>query len=227
MALIFFIVALARMVYFCRLTLASLPGATQGDLQRMRRASIIAFLIMMFFSGPSLLAVFFPSLGLPQDNDVRFLPVASAIVGLIIAAIFDFKAERIKRRYQRKSDEFPPPVPGQLRWYHIVVAILLPYVGLPWGIVNLIKKRRRSGLVMTLVSAIVLILLGIQLLVVNSGAPRQGWFRQPLYNGLHLIYIGLRDRASAPVLKVAAKVGMKFIFENGKNGWEEVIRDRS
>lgn len=39
-------------------------------------------------------------------------------------------------------------------WYHYVIVILFPYVGIFWGIVNLIRRRTRSGLLLLLGSII-------------------------------------------------------------------------
>jgi hypothetical protein len=63
----------------------------------------------------------------------------------------------------------PPPPKGQLRWYHILVSILIPYVGLVWGIINLATKRRKSGLVMTLISGIWLAIM-VTIIVASSHA---------------------------------------------------------
>ena len=36
----------------------------------------------------------------------------------------------------------------QIRWYHVVFCLVVPYVAILWGIVNLIRKKRRSGLLL-------------------------------------------------------------------------------
>jgi hypothetical protein len=52
-----------------------------------------------------------------------------------------------------------------IRWFHVVFAIVVPYVGLPWGIVNLLRRKRRSGLLLVVVSIIVsVVALGIGLI---------------------------------------------------------------
>jgi hypothetical protein len=45
------------------------------------------------------------------------------------------------------------------RWYHVLVSIILPCVGLLWGIVNLCNNRRKSGLTMVITSVLVIILV--------------------------------------------------------------------
>lgn len=57
-----------------------------------------------------------------------------------------------------------------IRWFHVVFAIAVPYVGLPWGIMNLIRRKRRSGLLLVVVSIIVFVLaLGISLIASRGG----------------------------------------------------------
>ncbi|MBL9114338.1 MAG: hypothetical protein JNJ83_04975 [Verrucomicrobiaceae bacterium] len=53
----------------------------------------------------------------------------------------------------------------ELRWYHVLVAIVLPYVGIPWGIIHLIKERRRSGMSMILISGIWLAIIAAIIIV--------------------------------------------------------------
>jgi len=49
-------------------------------------------------------------------------------------------------------------VSDPIRWYHVLFALLLPYAALPWGIVNLVRKKRRSGLLMTIVPLVFVLL---------------------------------------------------------------------
>ena len=44
-----------------------------------------------------------------------------------------------------------------LRWYHVFIPVMLPYIGLPWGIINLCRSRFSSGLTMIIISLVVLI----------------------------------------------------------------------
>lgn len=53
----------------------------------------------------------------------------------------------------------PVTVSDGVQWYHIVVAVMIPYFGLPWGIVNLVRKRRKSGIMMTTISGIFLAII--------------------------------------------------------------------
>jgi DNA-directed RNA polymerase subunit RPC12/RpoP len=43
-----------------------------------------------------------------------------------------------------------------IRWYHVVFAVLLPYVSVPWGILNLFRGHRRSGRLLLLLPVIVI-----------------------------------------------------------------------
>ncbi len=43
-----------------------------------------------------------------------------------------------------------------VRYFHVLVAIVLPFIGLPWGIINLFRRRVSSGLVMTIISGVIL-----------------------------------------------------------------------
>ncbi len=45
-----------------------------------------------------------------------------------------------------------------IKWFHILVAILFPYIGLPWGIVNLCRNKLRSGPVMVMISIPILLI---------------------------------------------------------------------
>jgi hypothetical protein len=57
---------------------------------------------------------------------------------------------------------------GDIQWYHVMVAIIIPYIGLPWGIVNLVRKRRRSGLLMTTVSGGLLLFILVAIYFASS-----------------------------------------------------------
>lgn len=56
---------------------------------------------------------------------------------------------------------------GDIQWFHVMVAIIIPYVGLPWGILNLVRKRRRSGLLMTTVSGGLLLSLVVVIILIS------------------------------------------------------------
>ena len=65
---------------------------------------------------------------------------------------------RIKESEFNPSENIPETSDDYIAWYHILVAIFLPYVGLPWGIMNLVKRRPRSGRMMAIISGILLAL---------------------------------------------------------------------
>jgi len=44
-------------------------------------------------------------------------------------------------------------------WYHIVVSLLCPAIGLPWGIRCLLSKQKRSGRVMVIISSFLIVLM--------------------------------------------------------------------
>jgi len=50
------------------------------------------------------------------------------------------------------------------RWFHFPVAALLPVVGLPWGMVEVLRERWRPGLLLVTLSALSLALLFLTLL---------------------------------------------------------------
>ncbi len=47
------------------------------------------------------------------------------------------------------------PPADAVRWFHVVIAILFPCVGLVWGIVNLVHGKRRSGKLLIFLSLVV------------------------------------------------------------------------
>jgi hypothetical protein len=57
------------------------------------------------------------------------------------------------------------------QWYHVLAAVLFPYVGLPWGIVNIARGKRRSGWVLvslSLVVFLVALLIGLVSVRINT-----------------------------------------------------------
>jgi hypothetical protein len=178
-----FILLWVRLAHFRKLTTAQLPRATEDDLRSMRKASTTAFYIMLAFTILSFVPYGFMSVGhvepavygvngiIQQERHVPgeagYVSFAVAIFGLLVAAVFDFKAERIKKRCRAET---PGSTIDEIRWYHIVVAVMLPYAALPWGIVNLVKKRRRSGLVLVLISGFLLLVAVVTIVIgVSSG----------------------------------------------------------
>ena len=63
------------------------------------------------------------------------------------------------------------PQTGATKWYHVLAAIFLPFIALPWGIVSLTKKRTVAALATTIVSAIVLLVVGLPM-ILSSVGPR-------------------------------------------------------
>jgi TRAP-type C4-dicarboxylate transport system permease large subunit len=157
-AIVAFIILWVRMSRSTKLTIVELPRATEADLQQIREASKTAFFIMLGFT----LVSFIPFVALPPEGtQAQAYAAVIAIVGLFIAAMFDLKSERIKKRCRAESEAAQAAASGGIRWFHIVFAVLMPYIGLPWGIVNLIRKRRRSGLALVLISAFMLLFFGV------------------------------------------------------------------
>ena len=167
-ALLPFILLWVRMSHFKKLTVAELPKATEEDLQKMRSASKTAFFIMLACTVLSFLPYGFTYESQAAAQTGTIFMWGITIFGVVVSSIFDQKAHNIKKRCQ--SDIAKSAERGQLRWYHVVVSILLPYVGLPWGIINLITKRRKSGLVMTIISGIWILVFVIIMLAASSHA---------------------------------------------------------
>lgn len=173
-----FILLWVRLAHFRKLTTAQLPRATEDDLRLMRKASTTAFYIMLGFTILSFVPYGFMSAGhvepavygvngvIQQERygsgGAGYISFVVAIVGLLVAAVFDFKAERIKKRCRVET---PGTTTDEIRWYHVLVAVMLPYVALPWGIVNLVKKQRRSGLVLVLISSFLLFVTVVAIVI--------------------------------------------------------------
>jgi hypothetical protein len=98
-----------------------------------------------------------------------FMPNPIGIVVLIYVVISLVKNSSLKRSIaesSRSAIEAPAlevaPVEGEskdrARWYHLLLALVLPYVALPWGIVNLCMKKKGSGLMLTIPSVIILLI---------------------------------------------------------------------
>ena len=47
---------------------------------------------------------------------------------------------------------------GRVRWFHIVAAIFVPFIALPWGLINLTREKWKSALVLIGVSIVSLAL---------------------------------------------------------------------
>ncbi len=100
------------------------------------------------------------------------VPNPIGIVVLVYVVISLVKNSSLKRSIMElskiASDASPLEVAAvegeskdRARWYHLLVAVMLPYVALPWGIVNLCLKKKGSGLMLTIPSAIILVIMVI------------------------------------------------------------------
>jgi hypothetical protein len=56
-----------------------------------------------------------------------------------------------------------------IRWFHVVFAILMPCVAIPWGIINLVRKKRRSGILLIVIPVITIVLLAMIILITTRG----------------------------------------------------------
>ena len=158
-ALLPLIILIVRLNQFLKLTLAELPKLSNVELESMKRFSKIALAVFGVFT----VASFVPYALLGADAPATYKwSVGITVFGLVVAGVFDLKAERIKRCGAKQ-------VTGQkedrTRWYHVLVSIILPYFGLPWGIVNLCRNRRKSGLTMVIISSIVLLIFFLPIIL--------------------------------------------------------------
>jgi len=155
------------MSHFAKLTLADLPKATENDLRKMRQASKTAFFIMLACTILSFLPYGFLQNNSSAISTADIFAYAFTFGGILISSIFDQQAHNIKKRCRSESEVKKEL--GQIRWYHILVAALLPYAGLLWGVVNLITKRRRSGVLMLSISAAWILIIAIIMLSSRTG----------------------------------------------------------
>ncbi len=58
----------------------------------------------------------------------------------------------------------PPQAEDKLRWYHVGVAVVLPIIGLPWGVIYLFRGRWRSGITMVIISLV----LALAMIIIPS-----------------------------------------------------------
>ena len=156
------IILIVRLNQFLKLTLAELPKLSTEELQSMKRLSKVALAVFGVFTAASFIPYALLGVGVPAANGWS---VGITVVGLVVAGVFDLKAERIKRR---GAEQVAGPKEDRTRWYHVLISIVLPYVGLPWGIVNLCKKKQKSGLTMVIISSIVLLIVFLPIIL----APR-------------------------------------------------------
>ncbi|MCC7193809.1 MAG: hypothetical protein IT444_13625 [Phycisphaeraceae bacterium] len=105
-------------------------------------------------------------LGFVLSQGQGFVPNPIGIVLLIYVVICLVKNSSLKRSVEelgRSAIDVPPAqvvsvedgMPrGTIRWYHWMFIIIAPYVAFPWGIVNLITRRKRSGLLLLVGSVV-------------------------------------------------------------------------
>lgn len=145
------ILLLVRRSNFRELTLNDLPLLSETELNAMKKASNTAILIFVAFT---VLSIALPLIVFPNNQRAAFnTSLVVTIVGLITAGVFDLKAERIKNRGR-------PAIPqkeDQVLWYHVLVSVLFPVFGLPWGIINLCRKKKKSGATMVIISFILIL----------------------------------------------------------------------
>lgn len=98
------------------------------------------------------------------------LPPVTAIVFALLNCIWadrrNIRKTRERFREWRDSQSGQGTLPAQdhiqptvrarreIRWFHLVVAILLPIVGLPWGVSQLMREKWRSALLLIGLSAL-------------------------------------------------------------------------
>jgi hypothetical protein len=96
----------------------------------------------------------------------------AAVMALVVDASKKAQVRRAWKEHNRlgqpRSDKpqptRPPLTPAErdpIRWYHVVFAVMLPYVALPWGIINLLRRRRRSGLFLLITPLVVFAVVAV------------------------------------------------------------------
>ena len=159
-----------RFYYFRGFTKEMLPLLDDNDRKRMvalsRNAlnvSILALVLSIVLAAvPSILKDAGAAAVIPRGV-VQWGSLALTIAGLAIAATLDLKADKIRRRGLGAK-----PTADSIRWYHIFFSVLIPYVALPWGLVNLVRHRKKSGLTMLLTSLAVFVVVVVIVLLVEK-----------------------------------------------------------
>lgn len=148
------ILLLVRRSHFSKLTLTDLPLLSEDELHAMKKASNTAIVIFVAFT---VLSIALPVVVFPDKQQDAFTSsLVVTVIGLVTAGIFDLKAEQIKKRGRKPA---ALQKEDQVRWYHVIVSLLIPVVGLPWGITNLFRKKKKSGITMIIISSIMLLSL--------------------------------------------------------------------
>lgn len=94
----------------------------------------------------------------------------TAGVATDICAYFDARAET---EYEHNEASLPAEsvaiaLGDYVLWYHYVFIVLLPYIAVFWGIVNLIRGKRRSGAIMCLGSITWIILINVLIFIIAT-----------------------------------------------------------
>jgi len=128
------------------------------------------------------------TMGFVDVFEIRVMPFVFAVFALTLSPFFGRKAgvyyqwtaidntcfskHGIGRKVlQRRHPESILALMNEPRWYHVVIAVMFPYAALPWGIVNLVCGKRRSGWVLVIVSLVVFIfilLIGLSTMLITK-----------------------------------------------------------
>ena len=103
----------------------------------------------------------------------------AALVALGNDRYFKWKVKTAWYEHERKGKprtDVPPMSDTErtasldpIRWFHVVFAICVPYVGILWGIVNLVRGKKRSGILLLVVPVIVFVaVFGICLIAIRG-----------------------------------------------------------
>ncbi|MGB5830753.1 MAG: hypothetical protein WBG92_02010 [Thiohalocapsa sp.] len=103
------IVLLVRFVGFRKLQPEDLPNLDAPDIQQMKRFSRIALTVIAVFSVASLFPYFLPALFEIADRTALII----WILGICIAAVFDFRAELLKRKGLGSPENTPLSKPEE------------------------------------------------------------------------------------------------------------------
>jgi len=57
----------------------------------------------------------------------------------------------------------------EAHWYHMIVAMMLPYVAILWGIVNLSRGKYRSGQMLVVIPLVLLAIVVATIVVITCG----------------------------------------------------------
>lgn len=135
------LILVVRLLSFARLKTVDLPNIAASDFKRMKLFSGIAFGLFWIFFLSSFFAYFFC-----RDGRGPFWQGIILVTGIVTAGGFDLYAGKIKKL----GEPFDKPSEDLVRWYHVILALCVPFVGLPWGIVRILKGKNKTGIVLLL-----------------------------------------------------------------------------